>query len=198
MSKRRRIILIVLVVLVVTAVLSFFLVSKIFKILLIPNTQGKLLDVSQSTGTETRFGKLIGDVDETTGENSKEYQNKMDSQLKPMLHALRLYGAVQLSPPEEVIGEGEVVIEVVAGGEANSYKVIASKNSFFKVGDVIPFNPIIGSGSLFKGVDGNKVRSSDEGTDFMIPGNLKPGDKVIFICGKSDCSDNELVWAMVF
>jgi hypothetical protein len=200
MSKRTKIILIVISVLILAVVLSFFLVSKIFKIPLVPNTGGKPSDVSQSTGTETRFGKLIGDVDETTGENSKEYQNKMDVYSNSMSYAMRYWGSLQIHTPKEdfVTGEGEVLIEVVAGGEHNSYKVVASKNSFFKAGDTIPFNPIIDPESLIKQVDKNILHVSDGPSDFMIPEGLKPGDKVIFICEKSDCSDNKLVWAMVF
>lgn len=101
-----------------------------------------------------------------------------------------------------VLGEGEILIEVSEVNGAKVYKLLVSNDPQFEsiAGEEVSFNPVISAQNLIvqDRDDGQVFYYSYELDGFTFPDSLKAGDKVVFKCSVSGCSDNSLGWAFVF
>jgi len=151
-------------------------------------------NVSTQTNVPNPFEELVGeDVD--------KQRNDIPLKIEKSVNFVLANKKVS-ADKRPVIEEGDVVLEILGDGDSRTYKVIASKNSFFKytVGDEFDFNPKIKPESLFVIRETNIIyQSTDvEVEGFKIPDDLKSGDKVVFNCESPTCEDGVLSWALVF
>jgi len=102
-----------------------------------------------------------------------------------------------------VVTDSQIVLEVVGDNSNKAYKVLKSDNPSYNhsVGEVADFEFTVDSENLI-------VKScvtlysfqeySSEYPDYVFPESLVVGNKVVFKCRLSDCSDGVLSWALIF
>jgi hypothetical protein len=135
-------------------------------------------------------------------------ENKENAKFDPMNFAMKFLGrydvftsGVNKTALVDVLVPSEVLAEVNITSGVRSYKIIASKNESYYIGDTLKFEPIVNPETLVVAKTSEEIQTiyfSRELPDFVFPGSLNDGDRIAFFCEVDNCSDKKFAWALVF